>query len=170
VAVPGVCFLSQTAVLANAKVGLAATARLKQIADMADAELKTRRDPLDAEAKALQSMQSTLSAVDLQTRRQALADKTRALEQLTQTRRQEVELTRQKAVGQIDAVEQPILADVYAAHHCGILLDRSNVLGGNMAGDLTTDVAKGLDAKMTTITFERASLPAQAASAAGTKK
>ena len=38
-AIAGVCLLSQQAVLANAKVGLAATARLKQIADAADAEL-----------------------------------------------------------------------------------------------------------------------------------
>src|ERR1700744_4689591 len=126
-AVPGLCFLAQTAVLANAKVGQAATARLKQIADAADAEVKAKRDPLDAEAKALQSMQSTLSAVDLQTRRQALVDKTQALKHLVQTRREEVELTRQRAVGQIDTVEQPIIADVYAAHHCGVLLDRGNV-------------------------------------------
>jgi len=157
-------------VLANAKVGLAATARLKQIADAADAELKAKRDPLDAEAKALQSLQASLSAVDLQSRRQALANSTQALEQLTQQRRQEVELTRQKAVAQIDTVEQPIIADVYAAHHCGLLFDRNNVLGGNMAGDLTADVVRGVDAKITTINFDRASLPAQTASTGSAKK
>jgi Skp family chaperone for outer membrane proteins len=115
-------------------------------------------------------MQATLSAVDLQSRRQALATNTQALDQLVQRRRQEVELTRQKAVGQIDTVEQPIIADVYTAHHCGLLFDRNNVLGGNMAGDLTTDVVRGLDAKITTLAFDRASLPAQTAGAGVAKK
>ena len=49
---------------------------------------------------------------------------------------------------------QPVIATSYAAHHCGLLLDRTSVLGGNMGGDLTPDVVRGLDARITTITFE----------------
>lgn len=162
-AIPGVCLLSQQAVLANAKVGLAATARLKQIADAADVELKSARDPIDADAKALQTQQATLKAADLQTRREALQAKVQGLEQTAEQRRQEIELTRQKALGQISGEAQPVIAQVYKAKGCGLLLDRNSVLGGNMTGDLTGDVVKALDAKISTITFDRAALPVRSA-------
>ena len=58
---------------------------------------------------------------------------------------------------------KPLIAQVYKAHGCGLLVDRNSILGGNMSGDLTGDVVKTLDAKVTTITFERASLPTQTA-------
>ena len=52
-AVAGVCLLSQQAVLANAKAGVAASARLKQLADQAQAEVDGERGPIQADAKAL---------------------------------------------------------------------------------------------------------------------
>jgi Skp family chaperone for outer membrane proteins len=165
-AVPGVCLLSQQAVLANAKIGQAATARLKQIADAADAEIAAARTPIEADAKALQSQAAGLKPAELQTRQQALAARVQTLQQTAEQRRREIELTREKAVAEIAGDAQPVIAAVYKAHACGLLVDRNSVLGGNMSGDLTPDVVKGLDAKITTITFERAALPAQTAAAA----
>ena len=54
---------------------------------------------------------------------------------------------------------QPILAPIYKAHGCGLLLNRNAVMGGNMDGDLTAEVVKALDAKITTMTFDREVLP-----------
>jgi hypothetical protein len=55
-----------------------------------------------------------------------------------------------------------VIAAAYKARGCGLLFDRNSILGGNMAGDITAAVIQGLDAKITTITFEREVLPAQA--------
>ncbi|MNR03700.1 hypothetical protein D3C85_1196110 [compost metagenome] len=58
---------------------------------------------------------------------------------------------------------QSAIAQVYAAKSCGLLLDRNSALGGNFANDLTADVVQALDARLSTITFERERLPQAAA-------
>ncbi len=59
-----------------------------------------------------------------------------------------------------------MIAQVYRQHGCGLLLDRGTVMGGNFANDLTADVVKGLDAKVSTITLNRETLPPVSESAA----
>lgn len=161
-AVPGVCLLSREAVFANAKVGVAATARLRELGQAADAEIAAERKPLADEAKALDAQRASLKPADLQQRQQALAARVQAAQQKAQTRGQELELTRSQALARIADQAQPVIAAAYKARNCGLLVDRNSVLGGNMANDLTADVVKGLDARITTISFERATLPAAA--------
>lgn len=163
--VAGVCLLSQAAVVANAKVGVAATARLKQLAEQAQAQVDAGRAPIEADAKALEAQRASLKPADFQQKQQALGQRLQALQQTAQARSRQVELTRQQALGQIATAAQPVIAGVYAARHCGLLVDRNSVLGGNMTNDLTAAVVQGLDAKMTTINFDLAPLPAQTASA-----
>jgi Skp family chaperone for outer membrane proteins len=165
-ALPGICLLSQQAVLSNAKVGVAATARLKQIADQVNAEVSAARAPLESDAQALQSQRASLKPADLQTRQQAIATRAQALQQTVNQRQREIEATRQKALSRIFTEVQPVIAAVYKARGCGLLFDRNSVLGGNMAGDITGAVVQGLDAKISTITFEKETLPPQTAQAA----
>jgi Skp family chaperone for outer membrane proteins len=164
--VAGLCLLSQQAVMANAKVGVAATARLKQLAQQAQSDVDAARTPIEADAKALESQRATMKPADFQAKTQALQARLQTLQQTAQARSQQVELTRQKALEQIANAAQPVIAAMYKQHGCGLLVDRNAVLGGNMGGDLTPSVVQGLDAKMTTISFDLAPLPAQTASAA----
>lgn len=166
-AVAGVCLLSQQAVLANAKAGVAASARLKQLADQAQAEVDGERGPIQADAKALAAQKAGLKPAEFQQREQALGTRLTALQQKADQRSREIEATRVKALGRIATEAQPVIAAVYKARGCGLLIDRGTVLGGNMAGDLTAAVVQGLDAKLASLTFERETLPAgQAAPAA----
>jgi len=165
-ALPGICLLSQQAVLTNAKVGVAATARLKQIADQVQAEVNAARTPLLSEAQTLQAQKASLKPADFQARQQSLATRAQALEQTVAQRQREIEATRRKALDRIANEAQPVIAAAYKARGCGLLFDRNAVLGGNLAGDLTPAVVQGLDARITTITFEREVLPPQAAPAA----
>jgi Skp family chaperone for outer membrane proteins len=151
--IQGVCLLSQVAVLANSKVGLAATARLRMLGQQAQTELGDERKSLDAEMKALDS--GKLKPVDKLVKQQALAPRLQALQEKANLRTREIEATRQKALQRITIEEQPVIAAAYKAHGCGLLFDRNTVLAGNFAGDLTADVVKGLDDRMTTITFDR---------------
>jgi Skp family chaperone for outer membrane proteins len=158
--VPNVCLLSRQAVLSNSKVGLAATARLKGLADQAQADIDAQRNDLARQAQALQAQHATLQPADFQQRQQALGRRLKDLEAQAQLKSRQIELTRDKALGQIAQDAQPVVAEVYRAHGCGLLIDRNSVLGGNMAGDLTAAVVQGLDAKVATIAFDLAALPA----------
>jgi Skp family chaperone for outer membrane proteins len=164
--VAGVCLLSQQAVLANAKVGTAATARLRELAAKVQADLAAQRQPLEADAKALQAQQASLKAADFQARREALAARVNALQEAANLRNREIEATREKALARIAAEAQPVVAQIYKARGCGLLIDRNSVLGGNMSGDLTPAVVQGLDAKLTTLSFDLETLPAPQATGA----
>jgi Skp family chaperone for outer membrane proteins len=161
--VPGVCLLSRQAVVGNAKVGQAANARLQELAQQAQAEVDSDRKAIAADNQALKDQQAKLKPAEFQEKQQTLQQRVANLEQKARQRSREIEATREKALSRISEEAQPLIAEVYKAHKCGLLVDRNVVLGGNLAGDLTTDVVKALDAKITTITFDRETLPPQTA-------
>jgi Skp family chaperone for outer membrane proteins len=156
--VPGVCLLAQQAVFANAKVAVAATNRLKALSDQAQAEVDADRKPLEAENAALIAPDSKVSAADKATQMASLTSRAQALQAKANQRSREIEATRLKATQRIGVEEQPVIAQVYKAHKCGLLFDRGSVLGGNMGADLTAEVIRGLDARISTITFDRETL------------
>lgn len=154
---PGVCLLSREAVFANAAVGKAANSRLQELARAAQAEIDTARTPLEAEAKALEAAQASAQS---QQKREALATRWQALQVKAAHNGREIEATRAKALERIANEAQPVIAAVYGAHKCGLLLDRAAVLGGNLGNDLTAEVVQGVDARIKAISFERERLPA----------
>jgi len=162
-AIAGVCLLSREAIFANAAVSKAASTRLADLGKEAQAEIDADRKPLEADVTAFQAEQAKLTPAQRQTREQALAPRLKAVQDKAQQRNREIAATREKVMGQIADYAQPIIAQVYKTKGCGLLVDRNSVLGGNMANDLTADVVKGLDAKITTISFNRETLPAQTA-------
>lgn len=167
--VSGVCYLSREAIFANAKVGKAASDRLKQLAEQAQSAIEAERKPVEADVQAYRSQAASLSADQRQSREQALGQRMQKLQEDQNLRSRELEATRAKALGQIAQYAQPVIADVYRNKHCGLLLDRNAVLGGNMANDLTPLVVQGLDAKVTTISFNLEQLPANSGASGGAK-
>lgn len=158
--VSGVCYLSREAIFANAKVGKAASARLKQLADQAQSEIEAERKPIDADVQSYRSQAASLSADQRQSREQALGQRMQKVQDDQALRSRQLEATRVKALGQIAQYAQPVITEVYRNKSCGLLLDRNAVLGGNMANDLTPAVVQGLDAKITTMSFNLEPLPA----------
>lgn len=157
-AIAGVCLLSRPVVFATAKVGLAATARLQQLTEQAQAEVEAERKPIEADAKAFRADQAKLAPDARQSRAQALEQRLRVVQQMAALRAREIEATRDKATARIVATMQPLVAQAYQSRGCGLLIDRGSVLGGNMANDLTPAVIQALDARMSTISFERETL------------
>ena len=158
--IPGVCLLSREAVFANAAAGKAASARLQELAAMAQTEIETERQPLETQLRALEGQPDNAAR---RQRAEALAGQWQALQQKAAHANQEVEATRLKAMERIANEAQPAIAQVYAAKACGLLLDRNSALGGNFAHDLTAEVVQLLDSRLSTITFERERLPQVAA-------
>ncbi|MGH7019802.1 MAG: OmpH family outer membrane protein, partial [Brevundimonas sp.] len=157
---PGVCLLSREAVFANAAAGKAASARLQDLAAVAQTEIETERQPLEAELRALETQPDNAAR---RQRAETLAGQWQALQQKAAHASQEVEATRVKAMERIANEAQPAIAQVYAAKACGLLLDRNSALGGNFANDLTAEVVQALDGRLSTISFERERLPQAAA-------
>lgn len=160
--IKGVCFLSKEAVQVNAKAGAAIDARVKQLEAQAQAEVNAQRAPIDADFNTLKADAAKTPApspVDIENRRLALQARFQTVQDLADQRTREIVASRQKAFEVLSAQMQPVLAAAYKAHGCGLLLDRNALLGGNTGGDLTADVIKGLDARITTLTFDREILP-----------
>ncbi|AJP71141.1 OmpH family outer membrane protein [Sphingomonas hengshuiensis] len=145
--VPGVCLLSREAIFANALIGKAATARLKKMADDAQAQIAAERAPLEAEAKALQAEAAKLTPDQRRTREQALSARLQPLQAKAQKHSSEIEAARTREMQQIADLAQPVIAAAYQQKKCGLLFDRGSALGGNFANDLTADVVRALDAK-----------------------
>lgn len=158
--VPGICLLAREAVIANSKVGVFATARIRQLAGEAQAEVDGERKALESEAAALQAQSAKLTPEQRAAQQKALSEKFAPIQAKASLRAREIERTRAKAVEAISVQAQPIIAAVYKERGCGLLLDRNTVLGGNYGNDLTAAVVKGLDARLTTLDIRRETLPA----------
>jgi Skp family chaperone for outer membrane proteins len=158
--VPGVCMLSREAVFAQSKVGQAASERLKQLAMQQQSLLDGQRKPLAAEVQAFQQKAATLPEAQRQQQGQALQQRMQGFQAQVNQLDERIQLTRSKVMQQIGAQAQPIVASSYASHHCGLLLNRDVVLGGNTSNDLTGDVVRGLDGRITTLNFNLEPAPA----------
>jgi Skp family chaperone for outer membrane proteins len=152
--VPGVCLLSQQAILVNAKVGVAVSQRLQQLRTQAQAEVNTDRAPIDADLKVLQAKVPKMKPADLQKDQAVLQARYQVVQAKADQRTRQIEAARLKAIQRVEAESQAVISGIYKAHSCGLLLDRNAVLGGNMSGDLTAEVVKALDAKIASFTFD----------------
>lgn len=156
--IQGVCLLSREAIFANAAVAKATTARLTELTRAAQAEIDQQRTPLETEARTLEGQPDNTQNKQ---RREALAAKWTALQAQAAHNSREIDATRAKALERISTELQPVIAQAYTGKRCGLLFDRNSALGGNFANDLTSDVVRGLDAKIQTFTFERERLARQ---------
>jgi Skp family chaperone for outer membrane proteins len=152
--VPGVCLLSQEALIARSKVGQAATARLRELAGQVQANLNAEKARLEARGKALNDKRATLTPLQMQAQSQALNQRAQALQAEAGERTQQIDLTKTKVFNRVLQQAQPYVTQAYAAHGCGLLFARETVLNGNLGNDLTDEVLTALDAKATPIAFD----------------
>ncbi|HET6432920.1 OmpH family outer membrane protein [Dyella sp.] len=157
--VAGVCMLSREAVFAQSKVGQAASQRLKQLADQSNSELENQRKPIESDIQAFQQKAESLTEAQRKEQGSALQMRMQGFQAHAGQTNQRIQLTRAKIMQRIGQEAEPIVSSTYKNHNCGLLLDRDSVLGGNMTNDLTPDVVKGLDAKITTLNFGLEPLP-----------
>jgi Skp family chaperone for outer membrane proteins len=160
--VPGVCMLSREAVFAQSKVGQAASERLKQLATQQQTLLEGQRKPLDTDIQAFQQKAGSLTEAQRQQQGQALQQRMQSYQAQVNQVGERIQLTRAKVMQQIGEQAQPVIASSYASHHCGLLLNRDAVLGGNTSNDLTADVVRGLDGRISTLSFNLEPAPAPA--------
>ena len=76
-----------------------------------------------------------------------------------------MQATAQKAYGRVVNEANPLVLQVYGQHTCSLLVDGQAVLAANAAMNVTPDVVRLLDAKITQFVFEREHLDQQQAAA-----
>lgn len=169
-AIPNVCIFNNEAAIAGSAVGKYVGTRLQQIAAQAQAELQGEDSSLQTDIKAYSAQRASLSSDVQQQREKALSDRAQTLQQKAQLRNRELEATRQKALSRVVNEYQPIVNTVLRSRSCGLVVDGQSVLAANPSMDLTPEVVRQLDAKITTFPFEREHLdtgPAAATAGAG---
>lgn len=163
--IPGLCVVSIERAIALSTVGKAFDARLTQLASQVQAELNPERTGLQTEATTLQGQQASLAADVFQQRATALNQRIQAYGAKEELRDRELQATQQKNLQRITAEMPPLLVAAYTARRCSLVVGAEAVIGVNPAMDLTDDVMKALNGKMTTIAFDRERLDQQAAAA-----
>jgi Skp family chaperone for outer membrane proteins len=158
--VAGVCLLSRAAVFEQSKVGQSASQRLKQLATQSNSQLENQRKPIEADVQSFQQKAGSLTEAQRKEQGAALQQRMQGFQAQAGQLNQRIQLTRAKIMQNIGQQAEPIVSSTYKSHNCGLLLDRDSVLGGNMSNDLTGDVVKGLDGKITTLNFSLEPLPA----------
>ncbi|HEY3887721.1 MAG TPA: OmpH family outer membrane protein [Caulobacteraceae bacterium] len=164
-AIPGMCVLSQEAVVYTSTVGKYVATRLQQLNSAAQAELTSNATSLQADEKAFEAARAGLSQEQLQQRGAALQGRERDLERTAQIRREELSQTAQKAQARILQEASPIFQQAVRAHNCSIVLSGTGVLVAETSMDVTPTVIAGLNAKITQFEFDREHLDQAAAAA-----
>ena len=161
----GLCVYSNDYTVGASAVGKFVTQRLQQLQQQAQAELVAEQTSLDTDAKAFAAAQPTLSTEAAQQRELTLRQRDAALQRKAEIRQRELQATAQKALGRVVSEANPLVAQVYAQHSCSILLDGQVVMGSNPTMNITPDVVRLLDTKITQFPFEREHMEQQAQAA-----
>lgn len=149
--VAGICLLDREAVVTNASAGKSASEQLQRLTTEAQTALNQQQTQLDGELQQLGLREPGLQESQLNDAQRAALQKVQGLQEQLQERRQQIDQARGRALQRISEEAQPLIAQVYAARKCGLLLDRTVVLGGNMGNDLTAEVVKALDQKLPSV-------------------
>ena len=168
-AIPGVCVVDNEAALATSQVGTAFRNRMQALGQQVQAELRPEQTAIETELRNLQTQSATLQPAQRQQRETALRTRAQAHQTLAAQRSRELEQTQSRQLQRLSNELRPVLDQVYGSRGCGILLDRAGVVALNPAMDLTSAVTQGLNARITTITFERDRIQAQPAAPAATR-
>jgi Skp family chaperone for outer membrane proteins len=152
--VAGICLFSQEQLIGRSKVGQAATTRLRELAQQAQANLAAEQARLQARGKAFEAKRPTLTPLQQEAEGKALNARAQALQAQAGERSQQIDATKTRAYGQVLAQARPFIAQAYAAHGCGLLFARETVLSGNLGNDLTAEVLAAMDAKVSPIPFD----------------
>jgi Skp family chaperone for outer membrane proteins len=160
-AIPGLCVFSNAGVMQTSSVGKAYLARMQQLRAQAAAEIGGQQTQLQNDEKVLVGKRATLSQEQFAQQAQPLQQREQALNATAEQRQRDLQYTAVRQQERIAQAIQPIATAVYEQHNCSLLLNGDTVMAENPAMDLTQEVVNQLNSRMSTITFDRETAPAQ---------
>uniref|UniRef100_UPI00157615B6 OmpH family outer membrane protein n=1 Tax=Caulobacter sp. S45 TaxID=1641861 RepID=UPI00157615B6 len=157
----GLCVYSNAQALGQSAVGKAYATRMQQLQAQAAAEISGQQTSLQTQEKALVAKRATLSQEQFAQQAQPLQAQEQALNQTADARTRDLRYTAARQQQRLAAVLEPLVRSAYVGHHCSVLLSGDTVMAANHDMDLTQEVIASLNSRMTTITFDRETAPAQ---------
>lgn len=164
-AIPGLCVFSGEVAVSNSQVGKFVGERLRQLEAPIEADLNTQIQQFEQSVQTFNTQRASLTPEAAEQQATGLAQRRAQLQQLAQVRAREGQLTQQKAIERINSEMTPLVTQAYNTRNCAVLLDGNVIMAVNPASDLTPDVVRLLDAKITQFTFDRERIDAAAAGA-----
>lgn len=149
---PAVVLIVNTdAVFAQSKVGQSIRSQFEEQAKQLRAEGQKMDSSLQADEKKLSEERALLSQDDLKKKVQDLQRRAAEFQQSMQQKSQALQLGLQRANAKVEAALRPIFADVLKEKGGTVLLDQSVVLAGGADLDISAEVLKRLNERMTTV-------------------
>ena len=152
---PVILIVNQAALLANSKAGQDIARQIGDLQKIVNSEVRAEVESITKESTELQEQRNLLSEEVLQERVRALAVRERSFPALREIKLRELQMSEQKALGEIGKELQPILQKLVEDRGATLLLDRSAVMFASADNDITADVMAALDKKLQTVKVDR---------------
>lgn len=167
-----VVVIDQARIMRESQGGVDIQNKVRAIEEQMTTEMQPEAQTIESERARLQTQQQTLSEsspeadiVAFNTSYQSLLQRAQVFNQTRQIRAQELALTERKAWGLFFQQLEPVLQEVVDQNGASVILDRSQIVYGAPAIDVTDDVIGRINARAPTITVTRETLPQQQAAA-----
>ena len=156
---PAVILIVNTEELfAQSKVGQSIRKQMQTQAQALQDENEKKSKSMEAEAKKLGDQRALLSKEEFQKKVQALQNKDREFQQSMQEKSQALQIGARQARAKVQAVLRPIFVDIMKERGGTVLLDQSVVLAGGVDLDITQEVLKRLNEKLTDVKVKPVSM------------
>jgi len=164
--------INMDVIFTQSKVGQSVNTQLQTHAKALQAENKKTEDSIQAEAKKLSGQRALLQPADFQKKITALQQREVDHQRKMREKSQELQLGQEKARAQIQEALRPILEDIIKRNGANILIDQSVLLYSTPDLDITTEVLRRLNERLTELTVKPIPLSSlqQAPTAAAAKK
>ena len=150
--VPAPVFLvmDKAAVVRYSKAGLDIARQMQPAVKQIEASLAARRDALDRDAQQLQA-DTSIAGPERDKRVVVLQARQAAINADAQKRQEQLQTALAAANGQLSKAMETIIPAIVKQHGANLVLDASVLLQANPDLDITGEVIKQLDTKLTTV-------------------
>ncbi len=159
---PVILVIDQERLISTSKAGKSVSTQLLKLQEAATKEVEGAMKVVGTEAEALKGKQATMEKTAFATEARKIAVKQQNAQGLREIRVRELSIAEQRAMAKISETLRPILKSVVEQRGATILLDRNAVMYVNPDADITDDVLKQLDKKITTVRVVKVDLQAEA--------
>lgn len=160
-----ILIVDQGRVIRDSEVGKHIARQLESIGKSMESEMKASTAPLTSERDRLVAELKNMDASavqsrpDLQQRAKDLMTKGQKQQLEARYKQQELAITEQKALKQVNEKLAKVLEAIVAERGADIILDRSLVIYGGKTADVTDTVISRLNSQLRTVTVSRERLP-----------
>lgn len=164
-AAQSVLVVDQARVMRESNVGKHIASQLKSIGSQMDSEKRALEAPMKSEATSLEASVKGLTREqvaqrpDLKTRAEALAKKQGEYQVEMAYKQRELAITEQKAVAKVNETLSKVLEEIVKERGATLMVDRSMVMYAGPTVDVTDDVIRRMNTRMSTVSVVRERLP-----------